>query len=127
MRQLIDTHVFIWFVRGDETLSQTAKEAIEHPEAENFVSIVSLWEMAVKTSLGKLDIGKPFDQVYADLDNNGFQLLPIEFEHLKQVSALPFFHRDPFDRLLIAQAIVEDIALISADGIMEQYPLQVIW
>ena len=89
--------------------------------------MASMWEMAVKTSLGKLDIGKPFDQVYADLDNNGFQLLPIEFEHLKQVSALPFLHRDPFDRLLIAQAIVENMALISADSIMEQYPLQVIW
>lgn len=127
MRQLIDTHVFIWFVRGDETLSQSAKDAIEHPEANNLVSMASLWEMAVKTSLGKLDIGKPFEQVYADLDNNGFQLLPIEFEHLKQVSALPFFHRDPFDRLLIAQAIVENIVLISADDIMEQYPLQVIW
>jgi len=120
MRQLIDTHVFIWFVRGDEMLSPSAKEAIEHPEAENFVSIASLWEMAVKTSLGKLDIGKPFDQVYADLDNNGFQVLPITFEHLVQVSALPFLHRDPFDRILIAQAIVERIPLISADGIMKQ-------
>jgi PIN domain nuclease of toxin-antitoxin system len=127
MRQLIDTHVFIWYVRGDERLSQSAKDAIEHPDADNLVSIASLWEMAVKTSLGKLDLGKPFDQVYIDLDNNGFQVLPIEFAHLKQVSALPFLHRDPFDRLLIAQALVEKISLISADDSMGQYSLDLIW
>lgn len=127
MRQLLDTHVFIWYMRGDPSLSQGARDLIEAPEAENLVSVASLWEIAIKTSLGKIEIGKPFAQIQEDLDNNGFLTLGLQFEHLNQVSNLPFIHRDPFDRLLIAQAMIEKIPLITADEIIPQYPLQTHW
>lgn len=127
MQQLLDTHVFIWYVRGDQILSQHARESIEHPEADNLLSVASLWEIAIKTSLGKVDIGKPFTQIQDDLDNNGFQLLFLQFEHFKRVSELPFLHRDPFDRLLIAQSQVENIPLISKDKHISQYEVTIIW
>lgn len=127
MRQLLDTHVFIWYMRGDPTISQRARDLIEAPEAENLVSVASLWEIAIKTSLGKIEIGKPFAQIQSDLDDNGFLTLELHFEHLKQVCNLPFIHRDPFDRLLIAQAMIENIPLITADEIIPQYPVQVRW
>lgn len=128
MQQLLDTHVLIWFLRGDATLlSPRARAAIETPNIQNRVSMVSLWEMAIKSSLGKLDIGRAFSSVYQDIETNGFQLLPLDFKHLQQLHALPFHHRDPFDRLLIAQAMTENMRFISADTMMSSYNVELLW
>ncbi len=124
---LVDTHAFIWFVNGDEALSSKALEAIEkHPDS-NYVSIASLWEIAVKISLGKLDIKQPFSKIADEITKNGFQLLPIGFEDVLQVTALSFFHKDPFDRLIIAQAIANKLHVISKDQYFTEYPVNVIW
>jgi len=124
---LLDTHAFIWFINGDEALSAKALETIEnHPDA-NYVSIASLWEIAVKISLGKLDIKQPFSKIADEIVKNGFQILPIGFEDVLQLTALSFFHKDPFDRLIIAQGITNKLQIISKDQYFTEYPINVIW
>ena len=126
MRQLLDTHTFLWFVMGNSRITAKLRAQIE--DNENFVSIVSIWEVAIKYRIGKLNLEVPFDDfIDRQITPNGIQLLDIKLEHLKVVSALPLHHRDPFDRLLIAQAIVEDILLISADRVFALYPVRVMW
>ncbi len=128
MRFLIDTHALIWFIIGDKRLSPQARQLIETPENERLVSIVSLWEIALKMSLGKLSIGATFDElVPQQLIKNDMTLLPIEIRHLSQVAQLPFYHRDPFDRLLIAQSISDDLPLISRDPQFDAYPIERLW
>ena len=128
MRFLIDTHALIWFITGDSRLSITARQLIETPENERLVSIVSLWEIALKMSLGKLSMGATFDQLIPQqLLENNITLLPIEIPHLYQLVQLPFHHRDPFDRLLIAQGISDGLPLISRDPVFDAYPVQRLW
>ncbi len=126
MRQLLDTHTFLWFVMGNPRITPKLRAQIE--DNENFVSIVSVWEIAIKYRIGKLNLELPFDD-FIDLQivPNGIQLLDIKLEHLKVVATLPLHHRDSFDRLLIAQAIVEEIVLISADSVFSLYPVQRMW
>ena len=126
MRQLLDTHTFLWFVMGNPRITPKLRTRIE--DNENFVSIVSVWEIAIKYAIGKLNLELPFDDfIDRQIVPNGIQLLDIKLEHLKVVAALPLHHRDPFDRLLIAQSIVEDIVLISADSVVSLYPVQSMW
>lgn len=128
MRFLLDTHTFIWFVTGHNRLSTKARQLIEISDNRRFVSMVTLWEIAIKMSLGKLTIGGNFKQlVPQQLIENDMQLLPIEVFHLHQLVQLPFHHRDPFDRLLVAQSIVENLPLISRDSIFDSYPVQRLW
>lgn len=121
MNLLLDTHTFIWFVEGSEALSNNAKNEIENPLNQCFVSIVSLWEMSIKISLGKLYMQGPFETVMNDISDNGFELLPLLFEHTLQNSLLDWHHKDPFDRLLAAQCIVGNMQFLSRDGIFETY------
>jgi PIN domain nuclease of toxin-antitoxin system len=102
MLQLLDTHTFIWFINGDNQLSAKAIEKIESDDAINFISIASIWEIAIKISLGKLELRKPFSEIESQIQENGFQILPITIRDTLVVSSLPFYHRDPFDRLIIA-------------------------
>ena len=126
MRQLLDPHTFLWFVMGNPRITEKLRAQIE--DNENFVSIVSIWEIAIKYGLGKLNLEVPFDDfIDRQIIQNGIQRLDIKLEHLKLVSALPLHHRDPFDRLLIAQAIIEDILIISADRVFSLYPVQRMW
>ena len=126
MRQLLDTHTFLWFVMGNSRITAKLRAQIE--DNENFVSVVSIWEIAIKYGIGKLNLEVTFDDfIDRQITPNGIQLLDIKLEHLKVVSALPLHHRDPFDRLLIAQAIVEDILLISADRVFALYPVRLMW
>src|SRR5579875_3555770 len=104
MDLLLDTHSFIWFLNGNEQLSQTVKDTITNTSNRCLLSIASLWEIAIKSSLGKLDLKGDFNQIANFLSNNNIELLTISFEHLQQLMQLPFHHRDPFDRILIAQA-----------------------
>ncbi|SRR6266404_1402361 len=103
MRLLLDTHTFLWFFIGDNTLSRTARTLIEDESNEKFFSIASLWEIAIKVSIGKLTLTAPFDDIFPDqLAKNGIDVLTITPAHASAVTNLPFHHRDPFDRLLIA-------------------------
>ncbi len=128
MRFLLDSHTFIWFVTGNNRLSIKARQLIEIPDNLRFVSLVTLWEIAIKMSLGKLTMDDNFEQLIPQqLIENDMQLLPIEVPHLYQLVQLPFHHRDPFDRLLIAQSIVESLPFISRDSIFDSYPVQRLW
>ena len=127
MNYLLDTHKFIWFINGEEELSSLARKAIEHKDANNFVSIASLWEIAVKLSIGKLKLKTPFVAVPEQIANNGFQILPITFEDTLKLSALPLHHRDPFDRLIIAQSMTNQLTVISRDKQFPGYGITTIW
>ncbi|MCU1264021.1 MAG: PilT protein domain protein [Acidobacteria bacterium] len=108
MRLLLDTHAFLWFIMGSGNLSVNARGLIENPANERLLSVACLWEIAIKTSLGKLTLSAPFEElVPAQLEVNGIDLLNINVDHLSTLITLPFHPRDPFDRLIIAQAIVE--------------------
>jgi PIN domain nuclease of toxin-antitoxin system len=116
MRVLLDTHAFLWFIEGKDSLSIFARRTIEDETTERFVSIASLWEAAIKFSIGKLDLQQPFATLISrQLEENAMALLPIRVEHLTYLTTLPFHHRDPFDRLLIVQAMVENMPIISTD------------
>ena len=128
MKYLLDTHSLIWFLAGDAQLSRHARQLIEDEENELFISAASLWEMAIKFSIGKLDLGQPFEILFPEqLEKNSIEILGITVEHLIAVCKLPFHHRDPFDRLLIAQSLVEKIPLISVDSIFDSYGVDQKW
>ena len=128
MELILDTHTFIWFVNGDKNLTTKAREAIEeYPSNFSYISIASLWEMAIKISLDKLEIRYPFEQILTQLYENGFEILPITFEHVLVVSELPFHHRDPFDRLIVAQAMTEKMTIISKDESFDDYEVKRLW
>jgi PIN domain nuclease of toxin-antitoxin system len=121
MQYLIDTHAFLWFVGNAKELSKTAKILIEDGQNEIFISIASLWEISIKTALKKLTINGKYESVIDDLTDNSIHILPINFAHTVEQNILPSHHRDPFDRIIISQAIVEDINFISADSIFDHY------
>jgi PIN domain nuclease of toxin-antitoxin system len=126
VRQLLDTHTFLWFVMGNPRITTKLRAQIE--DNENLISIVSVWEIAIKYSIGKLNLELPFnDFIDQQIIPNGIQLLDIKLEHLEVFATLTLHHRDPFDRLIIAQAMVEDIVLISADSVFSLYPVQIMW
>jgi len=128
---LSDTHTFLWFTGGNSQLSSTARRLIEDPQNRNWLSIASIWEMAIKFSNGKLaqlQSDKPFAQHITDLlTDNAFQVLSIRQAHVTHVVTLPFHHRDPFDRLLVAQSYLENFPIISADTALDAYPIQRLW
>lgn len=124
MRLIADSHTLVWHVLDDPRLTAAPTARIEAPDAEVLVSIASLWEIAIKKALGKL--GAP-DDLPARVRELGFELLPIEVEHAWAVRELPHHHRDPFDRLLIAQARVERLPIVTADPAFTRYDVEVIW
>jgi len=124
---LLDTHVLIWFVEGNNRLSAKARYDLDNPLNKRFVSIVSLWEVVIKASLNRLDFVKTANEVTALLEINDIKLLNISLIQLDILSTLPHHHNDPFDRLLIAQAITEDLTIISADRHFDAYPVNVSW
>ncbi len=127
MKLLLDTHTFIWFINGDNRLSEKARNEITKSSNSKFISIVSIWEMAVKISLGKLKINYPFKDIIRQIEQNGFEILGVIFEHTDLVSRLEFHHRDPFDRLLIAQAIWGKMTIISKDEMFRKYGVKLTW
>ena len=128
MRLLLDTHAFLWFVQGDAQLSGKAHAHILDPGNEKLVSPASYWEIAIKISVGKYTLHQPY-QLFIErgIFDNGFVILPIEPKHTAILTTLPFHHRDPFDRLLIAQAMVEQISILSADPALDAYPITRLW
>jgi PIN domain nuclease of toxin-antitoxin system len=128
MRVLLDTHAFLWWIEDAANLSRRARRAIGNPGNECFLSLASCWEMAIKLSLGKLRLPGAIERFIPEqLAANAFRQLAIEFRHVARVAALPFHHRDPFDRLLAAQALEERCAIVSADPIFRKYGVTRIW
>ncbi|MFP4540460.1 MAG: type II toxin-antitoxin system VapC family toxin [Opitutales bacterium] len=128
MRLLLDTHAVLWFLRGDARLSAVARAAIESAESECLLSRASLWEISIKQSLGKLKLAEPFEErLSSALLRNRIGDLPLERAHLFAVARLPFHHRDPFDRLLVAVARIESLPLVSRDPCFERYGIEIVW
>ena len=128
MRMLLDAHTFLWFITGSSRLSDYPLSLIEDTNNTKWLSIVSLWEIAIKLKLGKINLDDPFSTLLDDqVRRNGFGLLPIEFAHLVTISELPLHHRDPFDRLIIAQSITEQMPIVSIDMAFDAYGITRLW
>jgi PIN domain nuclease of toxin-antitoxin system len=127
MKLLLDTHAFIWFINGDNQLPKKVIKLIEDSNNQCYLSIASIWEIAIKVSLGRLVLKSEFNHIQQLIIKNDFEILPIHFDHLISIQKLEFFHRDPFDRLIISQAIAEDFIIISKDKEFSLYPIRVIW
>lgn len=127
MRILLDTHALIWHREGSDRLSPTAGRMIADSMNQVVISIASLWEMSIKRSLGKLPTLDSPVEILAIYQRVGAKLLPVSTEHVMAVESLPWHHRDPFDRMLIAQAKTEKIVLITKDPIFSQYDVDQIW
>ncbi len=128
MKLLLDTHSLIWFFSGDPKLSNTARIYMEDVKDQKLISLATVWEMAIKQSKNKLTLPLPLeDYIQQKLKLEDFELLPINLNHLAIISSLPFFHNDPFDRLIIAQAIVEKIPILSRDLAFDYYSIQRVW
>jgi PIN domain nuclease of toxin-antitoxin system len=121
MRYLIDTHTFLWFNGGSNELSLATKELISDRTNKIFVSIISLWEISIKTSIGKLAILDNYELIMEDIIANSIEILPVNFAHTVIQIKLPFYHKDPFDRIIISQAIHENMDIISKDTIFDDY------
>jgi PIN domain nuclease of toxin-antitoxin system len=125
---LLDTHALLWFLLNDAHLSSNAKSIISDLNNDVLVSPASYWEIAIKISLGKYRLDQPFAYfIEQELIKNDFSILPITIQHTEVVCTLPFHHRDPFDRLLIAQAMVENIPLLSNDMVFDKYSITRLW
>ncbi|MFM2064198.1 MAG: hypothetical protein RLZZ507_3869 [Cyanobacteriota bacterium] len=125
-RLLLDTHAFIWFVSNDVTLPVSTKEQIESAEAV-FLSIASLWEIAIKLNIGKLSLKGTFEEIEPQLIAADIKILPVTFTDTVQFRYLPLHHRDPFDRILVAQAINHSLVLVSRDVAFDAYSIQRLW
>ena len=123
---LLDSHVLIWFVEGDNNLPKSFRVAIETSN-QNFVSMASFWEMAIKVSLGNLELTTSFVKYFETVIREGFIILPVDFIHTVKLSELPFHHRDPFDRTLIAQALSEQLTVITKEKLFEEYGVTRLW
>ncbi len=126
MRILIDTHVLIWMLEGDRQLSVASRNILSDPANEVYVNVVSFWEIAIKTSTGKLSISKPLIEILDEVAESSSILLGVDPIHTLAVATLPFHHRDPFDRMLIAQAQVEFLDVMTSDGAFAEYELNLI-
>lgn len=121
-RLLVDSHTFLWFVNDDPRLSKVAQGLIENPDAEVLFSPASVWELSIKVRLGRLNLRPTVVEFFKEqARRNDFTLLPIELRHLAPIATMPLHHGDPFDRLLIAQAIVEGVPLVSGDAAFDAY------
>ena len=128
MRLLLDTHAFIWLDADPEKLSDRASGLCHDPENELFLSVASLWEIQIKSQLGKLKLKSPLRElVNAEKAANGLLVLPIRPEHTYALDDLPCLHKDPFDRMIVAQARTEELRVVSHDAIIKRYPVDVEW
>jgi len=128
MNLLLDTHTFLWFIAGDSSLSAAGRSAIEDVNNSLYMSVASLWEIAIKVSIDKLELSEPFETLIPNqLAENGIELLNISVEHTAFIVSMPFHHRDPFDRLIAAQAKVEKMTLVSVDEVFDLYGVARLW
>ena len=121
MRILVDTQSFIWFVENDKQLPSRVKTELEDTGNSIIISIASLWEMIIKMTLGKLHLGCDIEEMIDKIVRNGFEILPILPEHIIKLSTLEYFHRDPFDRIIISQGLSENMSIVSSDKVFDEY------
>ena len=125
---LLDTHALLWFLNGDEQLSSKARKAIADQQNRCFISMASLWEIAIKIKIGKLDLQFDLQELSTHLAKNNIELLPIAFEHILETMDLEDQHRDPFDRIIIAQAKFEKLIIITKDDNFHKYQsIKLLW
>ena len=128
MKVLLDTHAFLWWITDDQRLSLRAREIISEGENEVFVSAATGWEIAIKAQIGRLGLPtEPQQFIVEQLKINAIKSLPIEMRHALHISTLPAHHRDPFDRMLVAQAQLENLPILSADPDIGKYEVTIIW
>ena len=128
MKVLVDTHTFLWALLFDHRLTPKAKHVLRSDEHQLVFSLVSLWEIAIKIKTGKLNtIGSSVAYIRDEMDAYGMELLPIRYDHILNLEQLPHHHGDPFDRLLIAQALTESLPILTGDEIFKRYGVKVIW
>ncbi len=128
MKVLLDTQAFLWAITGDGRLGLNARHAFLNMENRLFLSAASLWEICIKKSLGKISLKKGWlEAIRLEMAANTIQWLPIEWPHCREVAKLPFHHRDPFDRMLVAQARVEKLSLVSGDAQLSAYGIKRVW
>ena len=128
MRALLDTHAFLWWISNDLRLSERAREIIADGHNELFFSAASGWEISIKAGLGRLEVPEDLQRFISDqISRNAFQSLPIYLSHALHTRVLPDHHQDPFDRILISQAILEEMPLLSSDPQIPRYPVEVVW
>jgi PIN domain nuclease of toxin-antitoxin system len=127
MNYLLDTHTLIWFIVDDPTLPLAVKRQIEDTDNRCFFSIASIWEIGIKHSNGKLDLKFNLEEIIKITESSLIELLPISVNHILKNSSLPFNHRDPFDRLLIAQAQIENLTIITKDTLFSSYDIKTLW
>jgi PIN domain nuclease of toxin-antitoxin system len=127
MNCLLDTHTLIWFLNGDKKLSKTALSLIENTNNKKFVSIGSLWEIAIKIGLKKLEFDGSISEIIDLVEQNDFELIPISTTHIAELEGLAIIHRDPFDRMLVVQAMVEDLIIVTRDENIPRYNVKTQW
>ena len=127
MKYLLDTHTLIWLIEASSKVSMEIRENLKFSGNLTFLSSASLWEIALKTSIGKLELKLPFDKLLSDLRNTDIIILQLEDDYLRNLTNLPRIHKDPFDRLLISTAIVEGLTIITADENIQKYDVSWIW
>jgi PIN domain nuclease of toxin-antitoxin system len=128
MKLLLDTHTLIWWATSSEKLSLKVLDLLDDRQNDLLLSVASIWEMQIKCQDGKLELGKSLSQLVSNqIANNGLRVLPIEPKHVYALQSLPSIHRDPFDRIMIAQAIVENLLFVSKDSVLGGYPVQQVW
>ena len=126
MKILLDTHTFLWGLSDETKLSERVRRLL--PSAESWLSVASLWEILIKSQSGKLTLPQPVGPyVMSKLKFNGVKLLPVTAEHVLRIESLPMHHRDPFDRMLIAQSLEEELPLVTSDAIFQRYGMNLIW
>jgi PIN domain nuclease of toxin-antitoxin system len=124
MRFLLDTRTLVWYLEGNKKLAPRQRELIINPRNDVLVSVVSLWELAIKSSVGELTLSRSLGDIIAQLDVQSIKILGIERGHVLQVEKLPFHHRDPFARMIVAQAKVEFLTVITQDSILQSYEIK---
>ena len=128
MKLLFDTHALLWLIDGDDRLSDTARQVYLDRANDLYVSAASMWEIGIKIGIGKLTLAEGWSTAIArEMEANAIRSLPIELAHCARLSSLPFHHRDPFDRMLVAQALIEGMALLTADHALTAYEVDCIW
>jgi PIN domain nuclease of toxin-antitoxin system len=127
MNLLIDTHAIIWFITDDKKLPSKTKQLIEDRKNNCFISLATFWEIAIKYSIGRLDLNTDLEKIFQIIEDTGFEILPISTTHILENANLKFHHQDPFDRLIIAQASVENLIVVSKDNQFKKYKVELIW
>jgi PIN domain nuclease of toxin-antitoxin system len=127
MNLLIDTHALIWFITDNDKLPLKTKQIIENKENNCYVSIATYWEIGIKNSIGRLDLNSDLKTIFQIIEETGFEALPITTNQILRNANLEFYHQDPFDRIIIAQSLVEKMTIITKDSQFENYNIPIIW